>query len=45
LPSALQFVVFGTAIAAGMVVSGDRIVALLWRTRVLRVASSGAATR
>lgn len=28
-PSALQFVVFGGAIAAGMVISGDRIVALV----------------
>jgi hypothetical protein len=26
LSTALQFVVFGTAIAAGMVISGDRIV-------------------
>jgi ribose transport system permease protein len=31
LPSALQFVVFGTAIAAGMIVSGDRIVGLAGR--------------
>jgi ribose transport system permease protein len=29
LPSALQFVVFGGAIAAGMVISGDRIVGLV----------------
>jgi hypothetical protein len=31
LPSALQFVVFGSAIAAGMIVSGDRIVGLAGR--------------
>jgi ribose transport system permease protein len=31
LPSALQFIVFGGAIAAGMVVSGDRVVTLLGR--------------
>ena len=29
LPSALQFVVFGAAIAAGMVISGDRIVGVV----------------
>jgi ribose transport system permease protein len=31
LPSSLQFVVFGVAIAAGMVVSGDRIVGIVGR--------------
>lgn len=31
LPSSLQFVVFGAAIAAGMVISGDRIVGLVGR--------------
>lgn len=31
LPSALQFVVFGGAIAAGMVISGDRIVGFVGR--------------
>lgn len=34
LPSALQFVVFGAAIAAGMVISGDRIVGLVGRAMV-----------
>jgi ribose transport system permease protein len=41
LPSALQFVVFGVAIAAGMVISGDRIVGLVGRmTRAGRVAAT-----
>jgi ribose transport system permease protein len=31
LPSALQFIVFGAAIATGMVVSGDRVVTVLSR--------------
>lgn len=36
LPSSLQYVVFGAAIAAGMVVSGDRIVLLLGRRAAAR---------
>ncbi|MBW3663184.1 MAG: ABC transporter permease [Actinobacteria bacterium] len=40
LPSALQFVVFGVAIAAGMVISGDRIVGLVGRLTLRRDAST-----
>lgn len=36
LPSALQFIVFGAAIAAGMVVSGDRVVTILGRLAARR---------
>lgn len=36
LPSSLQFVVFGAAIAAGMVVSGERIVVLAGRSSARR---------
>lgn len=39
LSSALQFVVFGAAIAGGMVISGDRIVGLL--SRILQRPSAG----
>jgi ribose transport system permease protein len=36
LPSALQFIVFGAAIAAGMIVSGDRVVTVLGRVAARR---------
>ena len=39
-PSALQFVVFGGAIAAGMVISGDRIVALVGHLSLRSVSSA-----
>lgn len=41
LPSALQFVVFGGAIAAGMVISGDRIVGLVGHLTLRPAASPG----
>jgi ribose transport system permease protein len=41
LPSALQFVVFGGAIAAGMVISGDRIVGLAGHLTLRSAPASG----